>query len=300
MSALLQTIKRVSPKATVIMLSSPVSLLVRLGYLTTPSLRLFGICELPWTTLQDICCRCQADAGQVEFGYLGLNHQGVFSSVRSGNRDLLNEIQSQNLDVVFPRQEHIHRCGGYPGKYLRVNLEHDCVLKEQLEQSTTRADFLGDFSRAVFSACELGNMDQILARLQSRSAPWYDHAVVPLLVSLANRRRSVPLFLTTRNDGYEGSFKNDDVIEVPYSIKEGRLERLQNSAVFSQTTVDLLRPIVTYERLAARAVVARDEGLLANAISHHPWGNCSTKAKSLAQELVRGNLQLESRHGVSS
>ena len=75
------------PDAQIVLLSSPVSLLTRLVNRTFPQLHVFGICELPWTTLQEICESVEIDPSDLSYDYLGINHIGWFYRLEAGSRN---------------------------------------------------------------------------------------------------------------------------------------------------------------------------------------------------------------------
>jgi 6-phospho-beta-glucosidase len=287
LASYLDTVRRFAPKARVIILSSPVSILVRAAGLCAPDLTVSGICELPWTTLRDVGLQFGIDPHRIEFDYLGVNHIGWFSRLQSGSRDLLEELQQACSSTAdFPAPDIIAACRGLPTKYLRLHYERERVLTEQRSRERGRAEFLRDYKRRALEAFRSGDVARIHEALDERPAGWYTHALAPFLLSLAGRPQLVTLFLSGCNEGFDRGMRDDDVLEIPHFSADSRLLRRPNVSPVPETIVGLLRRFVEYERVAARAVMERDPEGLVSALRLHPWTTPADAAERLAREIL--------------
>lgn len=277
---LLGAIDRVAPKAFVILLTSPVSILTRLAWATNPGLRVAGICELPLTTLQGVCDCMGISLDDVRYSYSGLNHIGWFHGISLGSRDLVEEYAGRRKGAAFPSGELIRACGGIPLKYLRLHYEPKRVLAEQ-RTLVPRSAVLAEIADRAMKVFQQECRDAILEVLKLRPAPWYEQAVGPLLLALAGGEVSVPFFLSMA--GAEG-----EVVETAYEFRNGGLAPIANASEPPAAIRETLEEFVKYEKVAGEAVLKRDHDQLAFAIEKHPWIRVQQVSTwELVQEITR-------------
>ena len=273
---LLDRVSAVAPEALVVILSSPLGILVRATTQIFPQLKAVGICELPWTTLQDVCNSVGANVGEVSFKYFGINHLGWFYQISQDRRDLVQEFARVLRESTgFPSGQLIEEWSGVPTKYLRLHFEPESVIEQQRNSSKTRAKVLDDLSHKAFTVFAGGNADEIKLVLGSRPAPWYPHAIGPLLLALMGQTtsqiRAVPFFLSVPNDGFYAEQQEDDVLEIPHIVDDGQLKRLSHNHSVPSRIAELTSRFVTFERLATTAILNRDTILVQRAFEAHPW-----------------------------
>lgn len=248
----LATTARLNPTATVILLTSPIGILTRCAQVAFPQLALFGICELPWTTLSDLCARHSQATRDARFAYLGVNHLGWFSDVRAGGNAVLAP------DAVQPL------------KYVRLHTAAAEVLAEQ-RAGVPRAHEIAAFAHGAYAAFAASEAGGVLAAIRTRGTPWYAHAVAPLLRSLAGDETGVTYFLTARNAGYCARFADDATLEMPFTVANARLQRVRTAAWTNAEIAATVGQLVTYETLATDAVLFRDPTEIRAALAAHPW-----------------------------
>jgi 6-phospho-beta-glucosidase len=286
--SLLRLIRDVAGSAYVILLSSPLSLLVRLASREFPDLNVFGICELPWTTLQEICRSMGFSALDVAFDYMGVNHIGWFFRLVSQGRDLVSEYAScsSSSEGGFPSAELIRACSGIPTKYLRMHYRPDDVLKEQKHQLVSRAAVLQQMAARSRAAYLSGDEPAIIAALERRRAPWYEHAVGPLLEALSGVEIEIPFFLSRSNGGIEPEWKDDDVLEIAHTVHERRLRPRAARSPVPKAVGNAIGAYVEYERLAAEAILRRNADGLSRSLKAHPWMIQSSVIPDLVREIT--------------
>ena len=272
LSGVYDAIREAAPQALVLMMTSPVSLLVRCAIDRYPEINTLGICELPWVTLQNICATAGVPNDGVRFGYAGVNHLGWFYSVKDGDRDLVRAFrESGAAGNGFPTPALIETCGAVPLKYLRLHYESDAVVAEQRAEAKPRGAALLDLQDRAFKTFARGSRDEILAALARRPTPWYDQAVAPLLAAVIEGRSATIFFLTVRNDDYYPTIAADEIVEIPHMLADGLFARVAPAAQPPDHILDTLATFVRYERAAAKAIVSRSEGALRGALRIHPW-----------------------------
>ena len=259
---LLGSVQRCSPHAMILLLTSPVSLLTRLALSAYPELRLFGICELPWTSLS---AETFGSPHSAVYDYVGINHLGWIYG-----------LESREAPV--------------PLKYLRLHFDSRRVLQEQQHQDVSRAAQLQGLSDAAMQVYANGDKSQIAIALASRPAPWYSEAVVPFVLALVEGSSRTHFFLSTRNDDWNSEFQPDDILEIPFLYGDNKLTRKPVLYPPSREILDVLKPFVEYERLAATAVNSQDAALLQDALQRHPWVTTDEKAAQLSEVIVRQSV----------
>jgi 6-phospho-beta-glucosidase len=258
---LLGLVQRVNPDSRVLLLTSPGSLLTRLANLSWPALRLMGFCELPWTTLWHAAFPQLSCHGNASYDYFGINHLGWIYGL-------------QGHDPI-------------PLKYWRLHCERDYVIAEQMGRPESRAAELRRFTNIALRTYATGTREQINAAINLRHAPWYSHALAPLLESLITRTSCFHFFFSRPNNGWNAAFADDDVLEIPHQWSDDKI--ISRPARMSPPTelVACLRPFVDYERAAAQAILSQQPSGIESALQCHPWVSSPIQAAGLAQQLLR-------------
>jgi 6-phospho-beta-glucosidase len=285
LAPILEAIVKFCPRAFVILLTSPLSPLVRAALKHT-ALNLVGICELPWTTLQELGHSLGLQVSEVQADYLGVNHLGWFFNIRSGSRDLSDDlVAGKNL---FPRSPFLRSHGCYPTRYLRMHYEPNTVLAEQTSE-TPRAEVLRDVQNRSYQAFRRGVPSEIAIALESRATPWYSQAVGPLLLAMGGQQIEIPFFLSVPNRAYVPFLAPEDIIECRHDWLEGGLLRPPLISVPPTHVIEHLVPFVQFERVATEAIMVRSIPLLRDALSLHPWTRGHAALGAIVDDIVTSN-----------
>jgi 6-phospho-beta-glucosidase len=261
-----------APRSIFVVLSSPVSLLVRLGLRLVPALNITGICELPWSSLKRICSSASEVPSFVDYRYIGVHHFGWFYQLRVRNKDLIREYGSAvSTFRDFPPAALVRRFGAIPTPYARLHFESKAVIAEHKRDPGSRARYLREFRRRAFSVFELGTIEEIKAVLKERPSPWYSDAVGPFLQAAFGSTISVPLFLSRRNGVAPSGFKRDDILELAYEFYHGELRPVHSLESAPKIIIEALRPFLDADRVAAEAIWQNSPSLIRDALGIHPW-----------------------------
>jgi 6-phospho-beta-glucosidase len=286
MERVLADIAASCPGALVLMLSSPVGLMVGAARRRFPVLRTYGICELPWTTLVDLAALLKAETSRINFDYFGVNHIGWFHRLEFNGRDLLHDYTTQILSGLWPPAELVAACAGFPTKYLRIHYNAEQVLDQQLRQVKSRAEILREISKDSELIFREGNTEQILEALKRRPTPWYEYAVVPIILSFAGAAIPITFFLTYPNGQLEGVLESDALLELPTRVTAGRLFPKPNVNQPPNDIVAVVKAFSTYERKASKAIVERNADLMMDALTVHPWVRNKDIASSMLSKII--------------
>jgi 6-phospho-beta-glucosidase len=285
---LIAQVQIAAPAALLVIMSAPLGILVKAARHACPRLRVVGICELPWTTLQEICSTLNENPEAARFEYCGVNHLGWFHHVCAGGRDLVSEYAAARPAAdQFPAGEIIAKYQGVPTKYLKLHYQSRQVIDRQRRAGKSRGQILDDLSRAAFPVFRAGTREAISAALHRRAAPWYRHAVGPFLLALMGQMTRVPFFLSTANHDFCSSFAPDDVLEIPHQVENRRLQRLNRSRPIPAHIVQTTRNFVEFERAAADALIAKDVTGIERALRLHPWTRQVKALREMAREITQ-------------
>ncbi len=289
---LLDRVSVVAPQALLLILSSPVGILVRAARQSFPQLKVVGICELPWTTLRDICNSVGVDIGDVTFEYFGINHLGWFYRISRDDRNLIQEFAGvRQENTGFPSARLIEEWSGVPTKYLRLHFESAGLIEQQRNSSKTRAEVLDELSHTAFRVFARGTADDIRLALSNRQASWYPHAVGPLLLALMGQTMAMPFFLSVPNNGFYSEQQEDDILEIPHIVEDRQLKPLNgNHHSVPNRIAELTSSFITFERLATTAILSRDSRFLQRALEAHPW-TCQIKQLPMMVREITGGVK---------
>lgn len=286
--ATLGSLQSRSPAARVIMMTSPVGVLTRCALAAFPDLWIAGICELPWTTLNDACDAAGVDARDAAFEYAGVNHLGWFWDVHASGLDIVARYAAARAAANdFPSGGLIQRLQAIPLKYLRLHYDAASVLLEQRSESRPRGRVLSGLQERAYETYRTGDVRAIADLLPKRPTPWYEFAISPLIAGFAGMPAPIPFFLTVRNAGYAPELGNDDVLEVPHRLKRAGMAPFPPVAHIPAHLRTELEPFVAYERMASEAVGARDVAALRSVVRNHPWMHDAGAATELVSEICR-------------
>ena len=283
---ILEAIASFCPQSFVILLTAPLTMLVRAS-LRHVDLNLVGICELPWTTLRQFSGLLGLQARELACDYVGFNHFGWFYNIRSRGQDLMDRLAAAKC--AFPPADVLRRYRCLPTRYLRLHYEADQVLAEQTANRSRRAEVLANCQSRAYEVYESGDLGEIEAVLQNRTTPWYSDAVGPLLLALDGESLDLPFFLSVRNADYVSFLADDDVIECRHEYSNGKLVRSPLYGECPRHMIENLTQMAEFERKATNAIMGRSVQLLREALGAHPWIHDHSHLGEIAEEIVSAN-----------
>lgn len=287
MKALLRKVHLAAPTALVLMMSSPVSLLVRCGRKMFPNMKLFGVCELPVLTLRTLCGLFDEKPAFGRFGYCGINHLGWFYDLHGRSFDLIKAVARRAPDPdAFPDAATMNAYQGYPTKYVRYHCHHDKVVAEQQRRTSSRAEQLSNLRRHATQIFSTGTASEIEAILLKRPAPWYRHGVVHLVEMMFGRMVDVPIFLSGPNNGYHEFANKEDIMEIPYWVNNTQLQSAPTSGVAPAAIRSSVNSFVNFERRAAEIVASRNAAGMTELLTYHPWVRSERVAAALTAKII--------------
>ncbi len=275
---LLHRVRQNAPRCLPILLTSPGSLLARLAAREFPDFPVYSICELPFTTLAEVCRASSQCPAEVAFSYAGVNHLGWLYRISFQETDLVAPFRDRRKYSCFYPLMRDH--GAVPLKYFALHLDPQQAVCRQ-RKAPSRAAQLATIRQRAFAAFESGVPQNIRQVLALRPTPWYSHAIGPLLAQFATGNASaMPFFLSTADaSGHvsERAYKLADRCFYPLPAADPPEELRALNARYS-----------TYEAQAAEAVHDPDPRRLARALAAHPWILRKNDSIGLAEIIWKG------------
>jgi 6-phospho-beta-glucosidase len=271
-------VRQHAPNALPLLLTSPGSLLVRLASLEWANWPVYGICELPYTTLRNVCAVTGVPTEEITFSYTGVNHLGFLHTIKHRTIDVVEQYAN---DLRIPFRDIVRNWRAVPLKYLRLHFERALVVLEQrtLGIRGSRAYALAALQRDAMSTFQTGDAETIRKTLALRNADWYTEAVGPFIAATAGSGVARPFFLSCAEDG--------EVQERAFGITRGIVSSLPCCEAPAAVS-DLTRRFIAYERAAALAITSLNRDAMTEALRLHPWLESSEDAEEIANEILGG------------
>ncbi len=284
-------VRRHSPDARFMNLANPLGILVAaLTDVLGPGV--FGLCELPETTLIRVAELCGVSRSRIDFEYLGINHQGFFTKLAEGDRDLFPILLESLLASGDPWQlgfdpSLLTRLRMLPLSYLRLHFHPEREVAHAKKRARSRARELSALSDVILKDLARGSGEELPASLSGRAMPWHDLAVVPTIAACLGGAPTRQ-FVTKSWERGLGGLGAGAVLEVPAMVDEGALtptfDRIPRS--LPSEAREYLDAALRFEILARRAAEAPDLRSLEMALDACPMVGTAGSAKEIAREIL--------------
>src|SRR4051794_31410714 len=255
--------------------------------------RAVGLCNVAITTQRKLAQLLDVEPERVQIDQVGLNHLSWVRFVRLDGEDVLPELLASHGDELAQevglRRGLLEELGVLPSYYLHYFYAHDVVLAEQLD-GIPRATTVAEVERGLLELYRDPNLVEKPALLEQRGGAFYSEAAIGLVGSLATGDGAVHV-VDIRNGETIDGMAPDDVVEVPARIDDSGATALPQPPVAPEL-LGLMQHVAAYERLAARAAVSGDRGLVHKALLTHPL----VAQDAVSAELVDRLLEADARH----
>jgi 6-phospho-beta-glucosidase len=278
-----------SPDAWIVDFTNPVGIVTR--SLLDAGHRAVGLCNVAIGFQRSFAKHLGVEPGDVVVDQVGLNHLTWIRAVHVDGRDVLPALMASHGDAIAEQAalplHLLEELGVVPSSYLQYFYTHDAVLAEQLG-GVPRAEVVAEIERGLLDLYRDPALNEKPALLEQRGGAFYSEAATGLVASLVSTD-GVVHEVDIRNEGTLDGLADDDVVEVPARVENGRLIPLPQ-APLAPELLGLTQHVAAYERLAAQAAVTADPALARKALLAHPL----IGQHPLNEELVELLLEAES------
>jgi 6-phospho-beta-glucosidase len=278
-----------SPDAWIVDFTNPVGIVTRA--LLDDGHRAVGLCNVAIGFQRSFARHLGVEPEDVVVDQVGLNHLTWIRAVHHGGRDVLPELMARHGEAIAEQAalplRLVEDLGVVPSSYLQYFYRHDAVLAEQLA-GEPRASVVAEIERGLLELYRDPTLEEKPALLEQRGGAYYSEAATGLVASLVSGDGAVHE-VDVRNDGTLAGFADDDVVEVPARVEQGRIVPLPQEPLAPELQ-GLAQHMAAYERLAARAAVTGDPALARKALLAHPLVGQHPLNEELAQRMLDAEL----------
>jgi 6-phospho-beta-glucosidase len=258
-----------STDAWIVDFTNPVGIVTR--SLLDAGHRAVGLCNVAIGFQRSFAKHLGIEPGEVVVDQVGLNHLTWIRAVHVDGRDVLPELMASHGDAIADQAalplHLLEELGVVPSSYLQYFYSHDAVLADQLG-GVPRAAVVAEIERGLLDLYRDPALNEKPALLEQRGGAFYSEAATGLVASLLSND-GVVHEVDIRNDGILAGLADDDVVEVPARVENGRLVPLPQ-APLAPELLGLTQHVAAYERLAAQAALTADPALARKALLAHP------------------------------
>jgi 6-phospho-beta-glucosidase len=258
-----------SPDAWIVDFTNPVGIVTR--SLLDAGHRAVGLCNVAIGFQRSFARHLGLSPEQVVVDQVGLNHLTWIRAVRVDGDDVLPELMASHGTTIAEQASLplplLEELGVVPSPYLQYFYRHDAVLAGQLD-GVPRAETVAEIERGLLELYRDPALNEKPLLLEQRGGAFYSEAATGLVASLVSGDEAVHE-VDLRNEGTLAGLADDDVVEVPARVEQGRLVPLPQEPLAPEL-LGLTQHVAAYERLAARAAVTADPALARKALLAHP------------------------------
>jgi 6-phospho-beta-glucosidase len=278
-----------SPDAWIVDFTNPVGIVTR--SLLDAGHRAVGLCNVAIGFQRSFARHLGVEPEQVVVDQVGLNHLTWIRAVLLEGRDVLPQLLASHGEAIAEQAalplRLLEELDAVPSPYLQYFYRHDAVLAEQLD-GVPRAQVVAEIERGLLELYRDPGLNEKPALLEQRGGAFYSEAATGLVGSLVSGDDTVHE-VDVRNEGTLAGLADDDVVEVPARVENGRLVPLPQ-APLAPELLGLAQHVAAYERLAAQAATTGDPAVARKALLAHPL----VGQHPLNEDLVERLLEAES------
>ena len=300
----IKVIQKFAPNAVLINFTNPSGLVTQAVHSLTDFKKIVGICDAPEMVADYISAIYSCSNEDIALRYYGLNHLGWVYSIQVKGREMLDDFIDTKLASFFEKEpfyrdleEHIRKTRTIPNEYLYYYIHAQKVLENQKHSPVTRAEVIEKLDAELYQRLAKGNEDPIAVFNQymegrnssymtmesgaDRSQPAFDlfhqerangyDAIALNVLSSLLQPSDHAIILNIKNDGFDPSLQDDDVIEVSSEARDGWFVPVGDSEKIAAESKELLLRMKQYERRVIEAISSGDEKVLVKALSFHPF-----------------------------
>ncbi|GAA4178080.1 6-phospho-beta-glucosidase [Gryllotalpicola koreensis] len=287
-----------APGAWIVDFTNPVGIVTRA--LLDHGHRAVGLCNVSIGVQRWIAKDNGVDPSRVEVDPVGLNHLSWFRHLRVDGVDVLPGMIARDADDLGSRSGTsgalVRELGVLPSYYLHYYYEHDRVV-ESMRHEQPRAALVAGVEEELLRLYRDHAVDTKPALLEQRGGAFYSEAAAALVASLVDDTGDAQV-VNVRNNGTVAGLADDDVIETLCRVGAGGPEPLPQAPVAPEL-LGLIQHVSAYERLAVRAAVEGDRGLVRKALLAHPLVGQWQQVEELEAAIMQTSADYLPQFGVA-
>lgn len=274
------TMEEVCPKAVLVLLTNPCSMLMR-ALQRVSSIRCIGLCDQPYVLRNAVARLVNALPEDVGLDYFGINHLAWAKGFWQQEKDITNAVLTRASSLgpkYLPPM--IRATGAIPIPY--VGLYYNPSAKVRELTASSRAAFLMELEQRLVEHYQRGEYAQALAALEERDTSWY-RVVVDVVQAMA-LNTGQEHYVNMTNNGLVPGLPSKSVVEVRAKVYQSNLAGVPVQV--PEALYPLLLAVDTSENLAVEAVLNRQGEALLGALAVNPLIPSWAAALELREKLI--------------
>lgn len=289
----------------------------------------YGICDAPSGLLRSIANIYHVDPEHITGDCYGLNHLSYFKSIKLDGREVLPELLNKeelytSSDMRYFGKDLVEELHSVLNEYLYYYYYRQEAVDNILKAGSTRGELICEINRLMiqelshldperdFDTClkvfdkwygkrEDAYMEKETGCVRNRAPYHFDlyekddggYAGVALrYIRAVITGKETEMILCVPNGGAIKELRNDDVVEVTCTIRDGRL--VTHPVDPDPMPMQLIRQVKLYERLASLAIRTKSRKAALECLMVHPLVNSYSFAKKLTDEYISSNAAYSS------
>jgi 6-phospho-beta-glucosidase len=260
-----------SPRALVVNLTNPAGMVHQVGERIVGCAQVLTLCDSPVTLAQTVATLAGVEAGSGEPRYVGMNHFGWLTSLRTEDHDVL-AMALQRSDELAGKigvdARTVRWLGAVPNPYLRYVYHPQRQLDAQRAKARVRAEELMALESEALEVYGASGSDPRVM-VHRRHAAWYAVCVVPVIAAFVEER-SIVMPVGTLNRGHLPFLPDDVMVEVTARIAPQQRPQPLTVDPLPLDSRALLVRNAAYERLTVDAILSGDREAAVRALAVNP------------------------------
>lgn len=281
----------------------------------------YGICDAPGGMLVSFEKLYGLKEGSLSAEVYGLNHLSFFSSIKLGDREIIEDIINnaetyEKTDLRYFDKDFLKRKGFIPNEYLYYFYNREKAVENIIASGKTRGEQICEINRLMTEQLEKTDIDNDFHKALEifehwygirennymasetgvkRKAPWkFDLAsrdsggyagVALKFIETAQKDSNGTMILCVENGDALDFLEKSDVVEITCDIsKDGATPHKFHDT--DELNRELIRRVKLYERLGSRAIIQKSRDLAVDALAVHPLVNSYSLAEKLTDRYI--------------
>ena len=289
-------IEKLAPQAWLINFSNP-SGLVAEALLNHSKVKMIGLCNC-FINMQAQIAK-QIETSDFDYDYVGLNHLSWITSVRSGGKELLENLKGmasgwmKNIPGVAYDDEFLKAIPAIPSSYLNYFYMREVQLQKCLKAEKCRGEVIVELEKSLMEQYKNPDLKEKPKELAQRGGALYSTAAVSVADAIENDKNEYHV-VNVKNSGALPFLDNDDVIEVKCLVNRSGAKPVPIGDPVNLHIKGLIQAVKAYEKLAVKAAINKSRADALAALMVHPLIGDYQKAKAVLEEMLEANAMWRS------
>lgn len=263
-----ERMSKLSPNGWLLNFTNPSGICAQ-ALLDHTKIKTIGLCNAPIGIMENSVKALTNETAEVD--YVGLNHLSFLTSIRVGDRDLLQEAISGNDELLAKldgqmgfNKDVIRKTGGVPSYYMHYFIHQRESLKKLIAAIETRGEECMRIEEELLALYSNAGLFVKPEQLSQRGGAMYSEAACALAESIYTDNQKIHV-VNAYNNGAIPFMANGDVVETRATVGKSGAKMLPATVTGGEYIRGIMQAVKAYEHLTVRAAMngCRDSAITA-------------------------------------